>query len=169
MVDTCDDYVLLQYSNHLELWKLGHTNDDLTDKSNGENLAIARSPRKFLHLKSKNDLHIVCSSIGSQSNNTSNQRTFWLAYSDINVIHIYKIELSFKNILEPSINVSKINSLPLAIGNRPAILMKFYTATNNNQLRLCYLTNKSYLQTLILERDQSGFMLESTIQCIQQG
>ncbi len=69
--------------------------------------------------------------------------------------------------LQPTISISKINSLPLACGNRPAILIKFFCS--NNQLRLCYLTNKSYLQTLKLERDQTGFMLESTIQCNQQG
>ena len=167
MIDTCDDYVLLQYSNYLELWKLGESNEDLNNKLNGDNLTILRSPRKLLLLKSKNDLHIVCSSIGSEINNGSSQRTLWLAYSDINVIHIYRVEISFKNLLQPAINISKINSLPLACGNRPAILIKFFPA--NNQLRLCYLTNKSYLQTLKLERDQTGFMLESTIQCTQQG
>ena len=165
MIGTCDDYVLLQYSNYLEPWKFDESNEDLTNKLNGDYLTILRSLRKLLLLKSKNDLHIVCSSIGSEINNGSNQRTLWLAYSDINVIHIYKVEISFKNLLQPAI--SKINSLPLACGNRPAILIKFFPA--NNQLRLCYLTNKSYLQTLKLERDQTGFMLESTVQCTQQG
>jgi WD40 repeat protein len=64
------------------------------------------------------------------------------------------------------ISINKIKSLPLACGNRPAVLMKLFNYQDNSNLRLCYLTNKSCLQCLKL--DDSGFMLESVIQCIQQ-
>ena len=81
--------------------------------------------------------------------------------------------MSSKHVLEPKIKINKIKALPLACGNRPAVLMKFfnYQAQQDKslQLRLCYLTNKSCLQCLkLVKDDDSGFMLESTIQCIQQ-
>jgi len=167
MISTFEDYVLMQNDYYLELWKMGQTTDDINNMIDGENMAIFRSPKKYLHLKSKGDLHIVCSSIGGQPSSTGAQ-IIWLSYSDVNVIHIYQIEISSKQVLEPSVKITKIKSLPLACGNRPAILMNFYNHSANNSLRLCYLTNKSCLQTLKLVKDQSGFMLESTIQCIQQ-
>lgn len=160
----------MQNDNYLELWKMGQTTDEINNMTDGENMSIIRSPKKYLHLKSKGDLHIVCSSIGGQpSAQTTGPQTLWISYSDVNVIHIYQIEISSKQVLEPSLKITKIKSLPLACGNRPAILMNFYNHSSNNSLRLCYLTNKSCLQTLKLVKDQSGFMLESTIQCIQQG
>ena len=187
LVQTCDDFVLLQYQSHLELWKLGETlgDVDLNEKKNGDCLSILRSPKKYLHLKSKNDLHIVCSSLGSHPNNkkTNTNHVLWLSYSDLNVIHIYRVEITSKHVLEPEIKIDKIKSLPLACGNRPAVLMKFhlYDETSNltngsssssvitmPQLRLCYLTNKSCLQCLKLVKDESGFILECSIQCIQQ-
>jgi hypothetical protein len=161
----------------VELWKLGQTGvetADLSVKKDGDYLPILRSPRKFLHLKSKNDLYIVCSSIGSDPNNdnSSASHVLWLSYSDTNVIHIYRVEISSKHALEPKITVNKIKQLPLACGNRPALLMKFYSyLTHNdelNQLRLCYLTNKSCVQCLNLINDDVGFALECTIQCIPQ-
>jgi hypothetical protein len=185
LVDTCDDFVLLQYERHLELWKLGQTAGevDLAEKKNGDCLAILRSPKKYAHIKSKNDLHIVCSSLGSHPGNkaSSQNHIIWLSYSDLNVIHIYRIEISSKELLEPKIKIDKIKSLPLACGNRPAVLIKFQLYFNEKtnessmlangsplpQLRLYYLTNKSCLQCLKLVND--GFMLECSIQCIQQG
>ncbi len=168
--------MLLQYEKHLELWKLGQTtinNDEIKEKHDGDCLPLLRLPRKFVHLESKNGLHIVCSSIGSNPVSTDNSHVIWLSYSDLNVIHIYKIEMSSKHVLEPKIKINKIKALPLACGNRPAVLMKFfnYQAQQDKslQLRLCYLTNKSCLQCLkLVKDDDSGFMLESTIQCIQQ-
>jgi hypothetical protein len=193
LIDSCEDFVLLQYEKHLELWKLGQTSEEpnLDEKKDGDCLPILRSPRKFVHLKSKNDLHIVCSSLGSHPHNKKSNQShiLWLSYSDLNVIHIYKIEISSKELLEPQIKIDKIKSLPLACGNRPAVIMKFYTHnintnevntnghTNNGvnnsntaqqQLRLCYLTNKSCLQCLKLVNEDIGFMLECSIQCVQQ-
>ena len=146
------------------------------DKKDGDCLPILRSPRKYVHLKSKNDLHIVCSSLGAHPNNkkSNNNHILWLSYSDLNVIHIYKVEICSKQVLEPKINIEKIKSLPLACGNRPAVIMKFYNYNeesnpNVQQLRLCYLTNKSCLQCLKLINEDMGFMLECSIQCIQQG
>ena len=176
-MDTCDDFVLLQYEKHLELWQMGQACDEeLATKLNGDSMSMLRAPRKFLHLKSKNELHIVCSSIGSHpSNSAATPHILWLSYSDLNVIHIYKIEITGRHQPEPSIKVDKIKALPLACGNRPAVIMKFFNYSSNqndastNQLRFCYLTNKSCLQSLRLIKDNSGFMLESTIQCVQQG
>jgi len=175
LIDSCEDFVLLQYDNHLELWKLGQTSDEpnLDEKKDGDCLPILRSPRKYLHLKSKNDLHIVCSSLGAHPNNrkSNNNHILWLSYSDLNVIHIYKIEICSKQVLEPKINIEKIKSLPLACGNRPGVIMKFFNYDENNvkMLRLCYITNKSCLQCLKLINEDMGFMLECSIQCVQQG
>lgn len=159
---------------------------DLGTKRDGDCLQISRSPRKYLHLRSKSDLYITCSSIGLDPNNnpkasSSQNQCLWLSYSDINVIHIYKLEIVGKNTNEPKVKIEKIESLPLACGNRPAVLMKFAqssskgedevaTATVNNkpELRLCYLTNKSCLQCLKLVNFESGFVLESSIQCVAQ-
>lgn len=169
LVHTCQDFVLLQHDKHLELWKLGqHGNEDgLEDKKDGDCLSILRLPKKFLHLNAKNDLNIVCSSIGSFPSK-NNSHTIWLSYSDLNAIHIYKVEISSKQLLEPKIKIEKIKSLPLACGNRPAVMMKFYFHEQTNQLRLYYLTNKSCLQCLYLLNDELGFALESSIQCIPQ-
>ena len=124
-------------------------------------------PKKYLQLKSKKDLHIVCSSFGIEQE-TSQAQIIWLAYSDINVIHIYKVHITSKKTVSPVIDITKISDLPLACANRPAVSMKFYAkpTDENKKLRLCYLTNKSCLQSLELTKDRSGFMLESTIQCV---
>ncbi len=165
---------------------MGQTGDsiDLNTKKDSDYLPILRSPRKFLHLNSKNDLHIVCSSIGSDPNNTdkNSNHVLWLSYSDLNVIHIYRVEISSKQVLEPKITINKIKQLPLACGNRPAVMMQFYSyltreTTNNNdenedrmpQLRLCYMTNKSCIQCLNLVNDEIGYALECSIQCVPQG
>lgn len=175
LVDTVDDFVLLQYDKHLELWKLGNTpvDGDLGDKKDGDYLPILRSPRKYLHLNSKNELGIVCSSIGSDPSNSesSSNHVLWLSYSDLNVIHIYRVEIWSKQVAEPKITINKIKQLPLACGNRPAVMMKFYSYSINKdleQLRLCYLTNKSCIQCLNLVNEEIGFALECTIQCIPQ-
>ncbi|CAF1082223.1 unnamed protein product [Brachionus calyciflorus] len=170
LIQTCQDFVLLQHDKHLELWKLGQSGEessDLNEKKDGDFLPILRLPKKFIHLNSKNDLNIICSSIGCIPSKNSSQ-TIWLSYSDLNSIHIYKIEISSKQLLEPKIKIDKIKSLPLACGNRPAVMMKFYYSNLTNQLRLNYLTNKSTLQCLYLLNDESGFALESSIQCIPQ-
>ena len=186
-MDACDEFVLLQYDKHLELWKMGETSEadaaNLADKSNGQFLPVARPPRKLVHLNSRHDMHIVCSSLGSQhannnNNNNNNKdsshtRVLWLSYSNLNVIHIYRVEIASKHMLEPRIAIDKIKSLPLACGNRPAVLIKFVRQQLNDELRLCYLTNKSCMQCLKLVRDDgtghAGFVLESSIQCIHQG
>ena len=169
LVHGCNDYVLIQYDKHLELWKLGHSVEDfnLNHKKDGDYLSILRSPKKFLHLNSKNELNIVCSSIGSLPSE-ENFQIIWISYSDLNSIHIYKVEISSKQLLEPKIKVNKIKSLPLACGNRPAVMMSFCYSAFSKQLRLNYLTNKSCLQSLYLLNDELGFALDSTIQCIPQ-
>lgn len=169
VVEACNDYVLLQYSNYVELWRMGESSEHIANSEDGKNMSMNSLPKKYLQLKSKNDLHIVCSSFGIEQE-TSQAQTIWLAYSDINVIHIYKVHITAKKTSDPVINVTKISSLPLACGNRPAVSMKFYTQASddnsNRKMRLCYLTNKSCLQSLELTKDRSGFMLESTIQCV---
>lgn len=169
LVHTGNNFVLIQHDKHLELWKLGQSTGDfsLDDKKDGDYLAILRSPKKCLHLNSKNDLNIVCSSIGSLPSQ-ENFQTIWISYSDLNSIHIYKVDISSKQLLEPKVNVNKIKSLPLACGNRPAVMMNFYYSVSSTQLRLNYLTNKSCLQSLYLLNDELGFALDSTIQCIPQ-
>jgi hypothetical protein len=170
LIDICEEFVLLQYEKHMEIWRLGQTNDqvDIEEKRDGDYLPVMRSPRKFLHLKSKNDLQIVCSSLGVHPS-SKKSNVLWLSYSDVNTIHIYKIELSSRQVLEPSIKVEKVKQLPLACGNRPALLMKFYSQYELNQLNLYYLNNKSCLNCLKFVNDESGFVLECSIQCIPQG
>ena len=180
MVDTFEDFVLLQYEKHLELWRLGDTVPvtNMNDLHDGDFLPLLRKPKKYVHLKSKNDLFIVSSSLGPHPSNKKSSANspfyLYLTYSDLNVIHIYKVEISSRHVLEPKIKIDKQNSLPLACGNRPAVLMKLYpqTVTSRSsaldtELRMCYLTNKSYLQCLKL--DETGFILESTIQCVNNG
>lgn len=169
LIHTCNDHVLIQHDKHLELWKLGQSGDDysLDNKKDGDYLSILRPPKKILHLNSKNDLNIVCSSIGAIPTK-ENLHTIWISYSDLNAIHIYKVEISSKQLLEPKVKIDKIKSLPLACGNRPAVMMSFCFSESSNQLRLNYLTNKSCLQSLYLLSDGIGFALDSTIQCIPQ-
>ena len=145
---------------------------------NGDYLPLLRSPRKFLQLKSKNDLHIVCSSIGAdptnkEYNSYQDSYNLWVSYSDLNVIHIFRIEIKNRELVEPKISIEKIKSLPLACGNRPATLMKLYATndelTGSADLRLVYMTNKSCLQCLKLVNFVTGFSLEGSIECVQQG
>jgi hypothetical protein len=176
LVTVCEDFILLQYSKHLELWKLGSTegtNDvNIGDLKNGHTLPIMTKPKKYIHLNSKNDLHIVCASIGADpaNNNNDDKKVFWLAYSDLNVVHIYKLDITNS----AHVQIDKIKSLPLACANRPATILNFvqsYDELNRKKiLKVCYLTNKSFIQCLTLMDDlESGFVLESTIRCIQEG
>ena len=163
----CEDFVLLKHERHMELWKLGATGsadiEQLSVRKDGDYLAILRSPRKFLHLKSKQDAVIVCASLGVDP---VYEHVLWLAYSDLQVIHIYRLEISSKQVLEPELKLTKIKQLPLACGNRPAVLMQF--VRTGQQLRLCYLSNKSCIMAMNLINEEIGFALECTIQCIPQ-
>ncbi len=88
--------------------------------------------------------------------------SLWLAYSDVNSIHLFCISLVEKlNGSNPEVNIEKTKSLPLAC-IKPAVCMSFVDQTN----RLCYITNKSYLMSLKLT-GHDEFELECCIQCIQ--
>jgi U3 small nucleolar RNA-associated protein 4 len=151
--DTAANYVLIQYDSYLEIWKLGETlTNDLSTINDGDLLPVTKSPVKLLNLKSKRDEFIVSSAIGFINN------TLWISYSDATSIHLYKlIEITEQ---KSNLSIEKCKSLPLAC-LKPAICMKFINETN----RLCYITDKSYLQTLkIVSNDE--FILESCIKCV---
>lgn len=152
-IDTAANFVLIQYDNYLEVWRLGETSvKDLSINKDGDILPISKSPVKVLNLKSKRDEFIVSSAIGFINN------TIWISYSDAKSIHLYKLNENADH--KSNLRIEKCKSLPLAC-LKPAICMKFINETN----RLCYVTEKSYLQTLkIISNDE--FILESCLQCV---
>ncbi|KAK3086816.1 hypothetical protein FSP39_023935 [Pinctada imbricata] len=90
--------VLLQYSNYLELWKLGHTRAS-SDK-NGEILPLESNPLKLLQLKTKDDEHIVCSGISSDGE--------WLCYADQFSLRLYKVTLNKDELLSDQISIKRV-------------------------------------------------------------
>ncbi|NXE54592.1 UTP4 protein, partial [Casuarius casuarius] len=73
--------LLFQFSQHLELWRLGSTNESGKD---GEVLPVCRMPEHLVQLKSKGPEHIYCSCVSPCGS--------WIAYSTASRFHLYRVQ-----------------------------------------------------------------------------
>ncbi|KAF1449759.1 hypothetical protein FQV21_0010680, partial [Spheniscus demersus] len=73
--------LLFQFSQHLELWRLGSTDETGKD---GEVLPLCRMPEHLLQLKSKGPEHIYCSCVSPCGS--------WVAYSTASRFHLYRVQ-----------------------------------------------------------------------------
>ncbi|XP_010214912.1 PREDICTED: cirhin [Tinamus guttatus] len=71
--------LLFQFSQHLELWRLGSTDESGKD---GEVLPVSRVPEHLVQLKSKGPEHIYCSCVSPCGG--------WIAYSTASRFHLYR-------------------------------------------------------------------------------
>ncbi|XP_057240193.1 U3 small nucleolar RNA-associated protein 4 homolog [Malurus melanocephalus] len=72
--------LLFQFSQHLELWRLGSTEETGKD---GEVLPLCRMPEHLVQLKSKGPEHIYCSCVSPCGT--------WLGYSTASRFHLYRV------------------------------------------------------------------------------
>ncbi|NXF79518.1 UTP4 protein, partial [Sclerurus mexicanus] len=72
--------LLFQFSQHLELWRLGSTEESGKD---GEVLPLCRMPEHLVQLKSKGPEHIYCSCVSPCGT--------WLGYSTASRFHLYRV------------------------------------------------------------------------------
>ncbi|XP_038041503.1 U3 small nucleolar RNA-associated protein 4 homolog [Anas platyrhynchos] len=73
--------LLFQFSQHLELWRLGSTNETGKD---GEVLPVCRMPEHLLQLNSKGPEHIYCSCVSPCGS--------WVAYCTASRFHLYRVQ-----------------------------------------------------------------------------
>ncbi|XP_025975475.2 U3 small nucleolar RNA-associated protein 4 homolog [Dromaius novaehollandiae] len=73
--------LLFQFSQHLELWRLGSTSESGKD---GEVLPVCRMPEHLVQLKSKGPEHIYCSCVSPCGS--------WIAYSTASRFHLYRVQ-----------------------------------------------------------------------------
>ncbi|NXC41438.1 UTP4 protein, partial [Penelope pileata] len=88
--------LLFQFSQHLELWRLGSTNGTGKD---GEVLPVCRVPEHLLQLKSKGPEHIYCSCVSPCGS--------WVAYSTASRFHLYRVQHE-----GDSVSVKKVPGVP---------------------------------------------------------
>ncbi|NWS34556.1 UTP4 protein, partial [Polioptila caerulea] len=72
--------LLFQFSQYLELWRLGSTEETGKD---GEVLSLCRMPEHLLQLKSKGPEHIYCSCVSPCGT--------WVGYSTASRFHLYRV------------------------------------------------------------------------------
>ncbi|OXB65092.1 hypothetical protein ASZ78_008375 [Callipepla squamata] len=89
--------LLFQFSQHLELWRLGSTNK--TAGKDGEVLPVSRMPEHLLQLKSKGPEHIYCSCVSPCGS--------WISYSTASRFHLYRVQHE-----GDSISVKKVPGVP---------------------------------------------------------
>ncbi|XP_068812163.1 U3 small nucleolar RNA-associated protein 4 homolog [Struthio camelus] len=88
--------LLFQFSQHLELWRLGSTNETGKD---GEVLPVCRVPEHLVQLKSKGPEHIYCSCVSPCGS--------WIAYSTASRFHLYRVQYE-----GDSISIKKVTNVP---------------------------------------------------------
>ncbi|XP_062442273.1 U3 small nucleolar RNA-associated protein 4 homolog [Rhea pennata] len=88
--------LLFQFSQHLELWRLGSTNESGKD---GEVLPVCRVPEHLVELKSKGPEHIYCSCVSPCGS--------WIAYSTASRFHLYRVQHE-----GDSVSIKKVTNVP---------------------------------------------------------
>ncbi|XP_064599137.1 U3 small nucleolar RNA-associated protein 4 homolog isoform X2 [Liolophura sinensis] len=97
-VATNANLVVLNYSTHLEVWRLGCTR--ASSDRHGEVLPLREGPTKLLQLMTKNSNRIVCFAISSDGK--------WLAYSDQERMRLYCLSLEADGSVTPKISLTRI-------------------------------------------------------------
>ncbi|KAK2530195.1 Cirh1a [Columba guinea] len=99
--------LLFQFTQHLELWRLGST--DKTGKD-GEVLPLRSMPEHLVQLKSKGPEHIYCSCVSPCGS--------WIAYSTASRFHLYRLRYE-----GDSISIAKVPKVPKLL--LPAYQLQF--------------------------------------------
>ncbi|NWU73673.1 UTP4 protein, partial [Pterocles burchelli] len=99
--------LLFQFSQHLELWRLGSTDETGKD---GEVLPLRRMPEHLLQLKSKGPEHIYCSCVSPCGG--------WVAYSTASRFHLYRLQYE-----GDGISIKKVPKAPKLLS--PAYQLQF--------------------------------------------
>ncbi|NWI62235.1 UTP4 protein, partial [Todus mexicanus] len=99
--------LLFQFSQHLELWRLGSTEETGKD---GEVLPLCRMPEHLLQLKSKGPEHIYCSGISPCGS--------WIAYCTASRFHLYRVQCE-----GDGVSVKKVPKVPKLL--LPAYQLQF--------------------------------------------
>ncbi|NWR79511.1 UTP4 protein, partial [Centropus unirufus] len=105
--------LLFQFSQHLELWKLGSTEQTGKD---GQVLPLCRMPEHLLQLKSKGPEHIYCSCVSPCGS--------WVAYSTASRFHLYRVQYE-----GGSVSVHKVPKVPKML--LPAYQLQFSTDSDS--------------------------------------
>ncbi|NXC21014.1 UTP4 protein, partial [Corythaeola cristata] len=105
--------LLFQFSQHLELWRLGSTNETGKD---GEVLPLCRMPEHLVQLKSKGPEHIYCSCISPCGS--------WVAYSTASRFHLYRVRYE-----RDSVSIKKVPKVPKLL--LPAYQLQFSSDSGN--------------------------------------
>ncbi|NXP48615.1 UTP4 protein, partial [Heliornis fulica] len=99
--------LLFQFSQHLDLWRLGSTDETGKD---GEILPLCRQPEHLLQLKSKGPEHIYCSCISPCGS--------WVAYATASRFHLYRVRCE-----GDGISIKKVPKVPKLL--LPAYQLQF--------------------------------------------
>ncbi|NWZ55840.1 U3 small nucleolar RNA-associated protein 4 homolog [Haliaeetus albicilla] len=99
--------LLFQFSQHLELWRLGSTDETGKD---GEVLPLCRMPEHLVQLKSKGPEHIYCSCVSPCGS--------WVAYSTASRFHLYRVQYE-----GDGVSIKKVPKVPKLL--LPAYQLQF--------------------------------------------
>ncbi|XP_051661559.1 U3 small nucleolar RNA-associated protein 4 homolog [Manacus candei] len=103
--------LLFQFSQHLELWRLGSTRETGKD---GEVLPLCRMPEHLVQLKSKGPEHIYCSCVSPCGT--------WLGYSTASRFHLYRVRCD-------GVSLRKVPKVPKLL--LPAYQLQFSADSNS--------------------------------------
>ncbi|NXX58433.1 UTP4 protein, partial [Scopus umbretta] len=99
--------LLFQFSQHLELWRLGSTDETGKD---GEVLPLCRMPEHLVQLKSKGPEHIYCSCVSPCGS--------WVAYCTASRFHLYRVRYE-----GDGVSIEKVPKVPKLL--LPAYQLQF--------------------------------------------
>lgn len=133
--------VMLQYSDYLEVWKLGHTSKE-SNKS-GDILPLKSNPIKLVQLKTKDSERIVCCAISKNAE--------YLAYSDQDTVKIYSLSVEKEYAMTPKVSIKKVKVKSTLA---PAHKLQF---TNDGQ-SLIVMTDCAEIQIISLQDNEAVVM-----------
>jgi len=94
--------ILLQYSTHLELWKLGNTHE--TSDKDKEKLTLASTQLKLVELKAKSGEVISVSALSNDAQ--------WIAYSNLSGLKIFQFQIENPGAELPKVIIVRLRLLP---------------------------------------------------------
>ncbi|KAL4234748.1 U3 small nucleolar RNA-associated protein 4 [Mactra antiquata] len=130
--------ILLPYTHHLDIWRLGFTDKTGVD---GDILSLRSNPIKLVSMATKGGSPIFCSDISQDAS--------LLAYSDCECLRVYRIFLDELTSIQPSVSMKKIG----ASADSPPDGAHCLCFTSDNK-RLISVTNSSRLQISSIKHDK---------------
>ncbi|GFR84467.1 cirhin-like [Elysia marginata] len=141
--------VLLQYSTHLEVWRLGSANTPFAEERGM--LPLTQKRLKLLVLKAREDCEVICSSISASGT--------VLGFSDNRGIRVFTLTIESQSSVTPEVSLQRMSTV--SAHTPPAHLMAFtpkgshlVVALASGTLSVSNLTNG---QTKLLESRPTGW------------